>query len=179
VLYAFGFERTGVVLSDLYFVDPDPLEGQESAERGVRLEVRLLARGELKGSIYSAQPIEIGRPVWRVDLLESADGPPGTFDRTHHHPGLKGWEPGRRVFDENLSADPVGWLGSRLSDLEGLLEAVGLGGDPVDPRDAESLRECLPEVLAAVSRLLERVRNGELGRPPGDEPLASVRAGWL
>jgi hypothetical protein len=56
---------------------------------------------------------------------------------------------------------------------------VGLGGDPADPRDAESLRECLPEVLAAVSRLLERVRNGELGRPPGDEPLASVRAGWL
>jgi len=179
VLYAFGFERTGVVLSDLYFVDPDPLEGQESAERGVRLEVRLLARGELQGSIYSAQPIEIGRPVWRVDLLESADGPPGTFDRTHHHPGLKGWEPGRRVFDKNLSADPVGWLGSRLSDLEGLLEAVGLGGDPADPRDAESLRECLPEVLAAVSRLLERVQKGDLGLPPGDEPLASVRASWL
>jgi hypothetical protein len=179
VLYVFGFERTGVVLSDLYFVDPDPLEGQESAERGVRLEVRLLARGELKGSIYSAQPIEIGQPVWRVDLLESADGPPGSFDRTHHHPGLQGWEPGGRVFDEALSTDPVGWLGSRLSDLEGLLNAAGLGGDPADPGDAEGLRQCLPEVLAAVSRLLERVRAGELGRPPGGEPLASMRAGWL
>jgi hypothetical protein len=179
VLYVFGFERTGVVLSDLYFVDPDPIEGQESAERGVRLEVRLLARGELKGSIYSAQPIEIGQPVWRVDLLESADGPPGSFDRTHHHPGLQGWEPGRRVFDEALSAGPVDWLRSRLSDLQGLLEAAGLGGDPADPGDAESLRQCLPEVLAAVSRLLERVRAGEFGHPPGGQPLASVRAGWL
>jgi hypothetical protein len=179
VLYVFGFERTGVVLSDLYFVDPNPLEGQESAERGVRLEVRLLAAGELKGSIYSSQPIEIGRPVWRVDLLESADGMPGSFDRTHHHPGLRGWEPGRRVFDEGLSADPLDWLASRLADLEGLLEAAGLGGDPADPGDAESLRQCLPEVLAAAGRLLARVQAGELGRPPADEPLASVRAGWL
>ena len=179
MLYVFGFERTGVVLSDLYFVDPHPLEGQESPERGVRLEVRLLVRGELKGSIYSAQPIEIGQPVWRVDLLESADGPPGSFDRTHHHPGLTGWEVGTRVFDQSLSADPVGWLGSRLTDLEGLLEAVGLGGDPADPGDAESLRQCLPEVLAAVSGLLARVHAGELGRAPGAEPLASARAGWL
>ena len=26
----------------------------------------MLERGELKGSIYSAQPIGIGQPVWRV-----------------------------------------------------------------------------------------------------------------
>lgn len=194
MLYVFGFERTGVVLSDLYFVDPNPLEGQESPERGVRLEIRLLARGELKGSIYSAQPIEVGRPVWRVDLLESADGAPGSFDRTHHHPRLQGWEVGSRVFDTGLSADPVSWLGSRLSDLEGLLEAAGLGGDPADPGDAASLREARPEILAAVSRLLERVHAGELGQPPGSqqpdggqlageplagEQLAGVRAGWL
>ena len=179
MLYVFGFERTGVVLSDLYFVDPNPLKGQESPERGVRLEIRLLVRGELKGSIYSAQPIEIGQPIWRVDLRESADGPPGSFDRTHHHPGMTGWEVGSRVFDRGLSADPVGWLGERLTDLEGLLKAVGLGGDPADPGDAESLRQCLPEVLAAVSRLLERVHAGELGRAPGAEPLASARAGWL
>ena len=55
MLYVFGFERTGVVLSDLYFIDPHPIEGQESPERGVRLEVRLLVRGELKGSIYTAR----------------------------------------------------------------------------------------------------------------------------
>jgi hypothetical protein len=179
VLYVFGFERTGVVLSDLYFVDPNPHKGQEGPEHGVRLEVRLLDRGELKGSIYSAQPIEIGQPAWRVDLLESVDGAPGSFDRTHHHPGVTGWEPGRRVFDAGLSADPLGWLEARLSDLEGLLETAGLGGDPADAGDAESLRQCLPEILAAAGRLLERVEAGELGRPPASEPLVSARASWL
>jgi len=53
MLYAFGFDRVAVVVSDLYFVNPDPEEGQEGPERGVRLEVRFLERGELKGSIYS------------------------------------------------------------------------------------------------------------------------------
>ena len=47
VLYAFGFDRIGVVVSDLYFVDPEPGEGQEGAERGVRVEVRMLERTEL------------------------------------------------------------------------------------------------------------------------------------
>ena len=61
MLYAFGFERIGVVVSDLYFVDPNPDPGQEGAEHGVRLEVRLLGQGELRGSIYSARPIEVGR----------------------------------------------------------------------------------------------------------------------
>jgi hypothetical protein len=71
VLYAFGFERVGVVVGDLYFVDPHPREGQEGAEHGVRLELRLFGRGELKGTIYSAQPIEVGQPIWRADLAAS------------------------------------------------------------------------------------------------------------
>ena len=66
MLYAFGFGRVSVLVSDLYFVDPAPLDGQDSAERGVRLEVRMLERGELKGSIYSAQPIDVGQPIWRL-----------------------------------------------------------------------------------------------------------------
>ena len=41
MLYAFGFERIGVVAGDLYFVDPNPGPGQEGAEQGVRVEVRL------------------------------------------------------------------------------------------------------------------------------------------
>jgi len=50
MFYVFGFERVGVVMGDLYFVDPDPLPGQKGAERGVRLEVRLVEPGQLKGS---------------------------------------------------------------------------------------------------------------------------------
>ena len=29
MLYAFGFERVGVLVGDLYFVDPRPAKGQE------------------------------------------------------------------------------------------------------------------------------------------------------
>jgi hypothetical protein len=144
VLYVFGFQRTAVVLSDLYFVDPDPkIEGQESPEHGVRLEVRKITPGPLQGSIYSAQTIEISDLIWRVDLLESVDGPPGSFDRTHHHPGVsRGLEPGGRVFDRKLSAAPIEWVGNHLTDLEGVLERAG-GGDPAASRRAD-LRDCLP-----------------------------------
>jgi len=183
VLYAFGFERVGVVLSDLYFVDPDPGENQEGAERGVRLEVRVLERSELKGSIYSAQPIEVGRPIWRADLLESVEGPPGSFDRTHHHPAFRGWEPGKRVFVRELSARPVEWVGTRLSDLDELLGQAGVDPGEAGSADAADLRERVPEILEALRRLLDKVHAGELGRPPGDEPgdepAASARTGWL
>ena len=74
VLYAFGFERVGVVVGDLYFVDPTPGKGQESPEHGVRVELRVLGRCGLKGSVYSARPIEVGAPIWRADLLEGAVG---------------------------------------------------------------------------------------------------------
>src|SRR5437588_12540552 len=109
MLYLFGFERIGVVVSDLYFRDPNPAPGQEGAERGVRLEIRTLERGELHGSIYSAQPIAVEQPIWRVDLLETVSGPPGSFDRAHHHPRFRGWEPGRRQFVEALSPRPLEW----------------------------------------------------------------------
>ena len=183
MLYAFGFDRVSVLVSDLYFVDPQPLEGQESAEHGVRLEVRMLDRGELRGSIYSAQPIGIGRPVWRADLLESVDSPPGSLDRAHHHPAFSGWEPGHRVFDQDLSARPAEWVGEQLSDLAALLKRAGIDLDDALAADADSLRSCVPEIIAAVGRLLGKVAAGELGTGPdagpGGSPLISARVGWL
>ena len=186
MLYAFGFERVGVVAGDMYLVIPAPLPGQEGAERGVRVEVRLLERGALRGSPYSARPIEVGRPTWRVDLLEAADGPAGSLNRAHHHPAFRGWDPGERVFDPGLTADPAGWVAAQLADLEGLLERAGVPADDMKA-DAASLRGCLPEIMAAVDRLLRKVREGELGvprddeaaQPSGSEPPAEVRVGWL
>ncbi|HEX6476874.1 MAG TPA: hypothetical protein VF005_06335 [Acidimicrobiales bacterium] len=178
MLYVFGFESIGVVVSDLYFVDPDPSPGQEGAEHGVRLEVRMLDRGELRGSIYSAQPIAVGRPIWRGDLLESVAGTPGSHDRTHHHPRFTGWEPDHRHFVEELSDDPIGWVATYLGDLDRLLVEAGVSPTEVDPRDATSLRDTVPEIMESVRRLLERVRAGEAARPPAGE-LASARVGWL
>ena len=177
MLYAFGFERIGVVAGDLYFVDPNPGPGQEGAEQGARVEVRLLERGELRGSIYSARPIGVERAIWRADLLESVDNP-GTLDRAHHHPRCRGWEPGARHFVKEMKANPVAWVGKYLSDVDGLLAAADLAPDDIGESDADELRTAVPEILDAVRRLLDRVRAGELARPPADE-LDSARLSWL
>ena len=177
--YAFGFERIGVVVSDLYFVNPRPAKGQEGAERGVRLEVRVLERQPLKGSIYSAQPIVVDRPIWRVDLLEAVDSAPGSLDRAHHHPAFDGWEPGVRHFVPELSAAPVEWLAERLADLDGVLAGAGVAPDVAGPGDAAALCQAAPEIVDVLRRLLARVAAGELGRPDDDRVMVSARIGWL
>ena len=151
--------------------------GQEGPEQGVRVEVRLLARGELRGSIYSAQPIEIERAIWRADLLESVEHP-GTLDRAHHHPRFTGWEPGRRQFVKEMTANPVAWVGKYLSDVDGLLEAAGVSPDEIGASDVDELRTAIPDIMDAVRRLLERVRAGELARPPRDA-VDRARLSWL
>ena len=49
MLQVFGFEKIGVVVGDIYFQDPRPSPGEEGTEQGVRVEVRHLDRGDLKG----------------------------------------------------------------------------------------------------------------------------------
>ncbi len=179
MLQVFGFDRIGVVLGDIYFIDPAPAKGQEGPEHGVRLEVRMLAPGELTGSIYSARPISIAEPVWRLDLLESTDGVPGSLNRAHHHPNMRGWEPGKRVFDRDLSSDPVGFVGAVLSDLEGLLERAGIEVDAALAADARSLRGAVPDVQRAVTGMLDQVKAGQLGTAPAGDDLTSARVSWL
>jgi hypothetical protein len=179
MLQLFGFDRIGVVVGDLYFLDPVQKNGQEGAEHGVRLEVRMLEPGELKGSIYSSRPISIGAPVWRADLLETVDGPPGSMNRTHHHPKMRDWEPRGRTFDAELSADPVGWLGKQLSDLEGLLDRAGIEVDAELAADADRLRDVVPDVQRAVTTMLDQVKAGQLGTAPEGAELTGARIGWL
>lgn len=178
MLYAFAFETVGVVASDLYFLNPDPEPGQEGAEQGVRVEVRLFQRGSLPGSIYSARPIVADRPIWRADLFESV-AKPGTLDRAHHHPRFSGWEPGGRTFDTGMSADPLGFVARRLSDLEALLVEAGVERDDVTPADAAELRAAVPEMVAAVERLLDRARAAGPSRAPDGPTPHGARVGWL
>jgi hypothetical protein len=178
VLYVFGFERIAVALGDLYFVDPNPAPGQEGAERGVRIELRRVEPGELEGSIYSARPIAVREPLWRVDLLETADGPVGSFDRTHHHPRFRGWEPGHRVFVPELSDDPTGWFEARLRDIDPVLAEAGVEGSELGPRDREDLRDAAAEIVACLRNLLARVHDGRLAVAPQDD-LEAARLSWL
>ncbi|OBI86994.1 hypothetical protein [Mycobacterium asiaticum] len=178
MLAAFGFESLGVVVGDMYFVDPSPMTGQETPERGVRLELRLVDRDKPQGSIYAGIPIAFARPVWRVDLFGSTESPPGTLDRAHHHPRFDGWEPGRRHFVPELSADPVSWLAGQLADPAAVLERAGVDLDEVTEADLTGLAAAAPEIVASVKRMLDGVRDGELAPAPA-EPVAAARTGWL
>jgi hypothetical protein len=171
----FGFDRIGVVIGDLYL-----LSQMEDAplQHGVRLEVRMLDPGELTGSDFSARPISIGAPVWRVDLLETVDGPPGSLNQAHFHPGMRDWEPGPRTYHPELSADPIGWVTKQLCDLEQLLGHAGIDVDATLAADAVSLRDAVPEVKRAVTTMLDQVRAGKLGTAPAGE-LAGARTSWL
>jgi hypothetical protein len=180
MLHVFGFDKVGVAVGDLYFVDPRPGPGQEGAERGVRLEVRLVASPPTEGSVYSARPILVERPIWRADLLESVAGGPGTWDRTHHHPKMRGWEPGTRQFDEAMSADPLRFVGEQLSDLKGLLDGAGFDPGEASDDDASELAAAVPQILETVRTLLAQVRDGHLAKAPdGLERAEVVRTGWL
>ena len=108
------------------------------------------------------------------------DGPPGSLNRARHHPAFQGWEPGHRVFDADLTASPVQWVGEQLANLEGLLERAGVPADEATAADAKTLRDCLPEIMDVVGRLLQKIRSGELAAAPdGGEPVTSARVGWL
>jgi hypothetical protein len=178
LLNLFGFGRIGVVIGDLYFVDPDPIPGQETPEQGVRIEVRLLELGTAEGSIYASRPIEVGLPIWRVDLLEDVANI-GSFDRVHHHPDISGWEPGEREFVAALSAAPFDWVSERLAAIPELAARAGFDAETLDPRDVTELRATIPEIIAATETMVARVRKGELARAPREGDLSSVREGWL
>lgn len=183
MFHVWGFDRVGVVAGDLFFLDPEPGPGEEGAEHGIRVEVRLLDRPPLGGSPYSSQEIVVGQPVWRGDLLETVEGPSGSFNRAHDHPHFEGWEPDDRRYDADIKADPATWLTGRLSDLTGLLAGAGIDPDRVGVDDEAQLAAAAPAISAEVVDMLQRVMTGELGtRPAGvseEEMLAGIRSGWL
>jgi hypothetical protein len=172
MLYLYGFQAICVVTGDVYFVDPNPEAGQEGAESGVRVELRQLERQPLRASIYSAQPMSVETPLFRVDLFESFPAGRGTNDRVHYHPVFDGWDPSWRKFDPALSADPLGWLGKRLTDLPGML---GVTEHP----DTAAVAQRSGEIVATVGRLLDDVRSGAYDPPAGWTSEPAYRLGWL
>lgn len=163
MLCSYVFGGLGVTIEDLYFIDPDPEPGQEGAERGVRVELRLLEPQRWRGSVYASQALLIDKALWRADFFESISAGPGAKDRMHYHPVMDGDEPGSRVFDPALTADPTGWLSDRLSGVTDSLEAAKADWD--EP-DVTALRAAVPLMVGTVSTMLEQVRAGELALTP-------------
>ncbi|MCP2253353.1 hypothetical protein LY13_002103 [Prauserella aidingensis] len=165
MMRTFCFDKLAVLAEDIHFVDPDPYPGQEGAERGVRVELRLLDPQPQTGSVYSSSRIVLDTAVWRVDILESVAAGPGSRDRVHYHPDMADNEPGDRVFDSELSADPETWLAARLAAPADFL-GDKLGDLTAYDSDLAALRTEAGTIVDAVSDLLRRVRAGELAQEP-------------
>ncbi|MBV8787784.1 MAG: hypothetical protein JOZ00_13995, partial [Mycobacterium sp.] len=84
----------------------------------------------------------------------------------------------RRKFVPELSADPVAWLTDQLADPAAVLSRAGVETDEVTEADLKGLASAAPEIVAAVKRMLDGVRDGELAPAPA-EPVAAARTGWL
>lgn len=147
-------DHLALTLRETDFADP-ALAGQPDVrERGVRLEVRPVTV-TAEGSLYSSPALALAPPVCRVDLLESA---PGAADRVHWHPVMHDGEPGERVFDEDLSADPEGWLAARLRDLPSLVAGAPEADRGPLLADADAVAALAGEVAAQVAASLASLR---------------------
>jgi hypothetical protein len=150
---AFVFEKVAVLVGTWY-------EPVEPPERGARVEVRLLADEPRRGSPSAAQRVVIDQPVFRADLFDQVNGPPGNLLSAHFHPRFEGVEPCDRHWRDEIRADPIGWLEAQLDGLRGLLEESGVDvtDAPWIEDDAAALRAAIPDIVAAVNAAWDAVR---------------------
>jgi hypothetical protein len=146
MLQAFVFENVAVL------VGPWDEPG-EPPEQGTRIEVRLTDREPHRGSVSAAQRVVIDQPVFRADLFDRMDTPPGNLLAAHFHPTFDGVEPCDRVWRDEIRHDPTGWLAGELSDLEHLLQraAADVEDGASVARDVHALRAAIPAIVAAVT----------------------------
>ncbi|AQT80656.1 hypothetical protein B1R94_17405 [Mycolicibacterium litorale] len=162
---AYLYQRLGIVIEDIYFVEPNPDPGEEGPERGVRVEVRHVENQPKSGSRYSAYPIDIRTAIWRADLLGSVAAGPGARDRMHYHPGMVDDEPGDRQYAPAITADPLAWLTSQIEQIEQIVAAKVPDVTEYDS-DLREIRRQVPVIVASVAQMMEQVRRGELAKEP-------------
>jgi hypothetical protein len=109
VKYAFIFLDSFAVTVEPCIV-LDPISGDEN---GARIQIRRVQVGEDSGT-------HLGEPIWRGDLFKLTDGPKDNWDRAHYHPRFEGMAAGDRLFDPQLTKDPINWALAQLGDLRSL-----------------------------------------------------------
>jgi hypothetical protein len=154
--HAFVFEKVAVVVGPWWELGDPP-------ERGARVELRFLCEEPHRGSESAAQRIVIDEPLFRADLFDRLDGPPGNLRAAHFHAGFDGVEPCDRQWPDGIREDPIGWLAAQFGDLQALLAQAGpregAGDSAWIDADAAALREALPGIIGAVEGTWSKVRN--------------------
>ncbi len=149
----FVAKRLCVSVEGIDFLNPNRL--QDGRECGARLELRIAEEDTLPGSIYASRGLAITRGVCRFDLLESA---PGASDRMHWHPVMPNGEGRKRLYDDELSTDPLWWLGRRLRDAVDLLKEGGVEDPDRFAEDAKVLAGMADDIVADAATTLDRFR---------------------
>lgn len=150
----------------IFIVDPVAItaryweERDDEVEGGARIEVRRVtdvvgARHRPGAGGWRVEPVSSGG-LWRSDIL-TVISRPGNEQRYHHHPQFSAGDVGPRVFDPEMTADPVGFTMARLADLPGLLVAAG-APELAERIDREDLARALPAVRAAIDACLAQLR---------------------
>jgi hypothetical protein len=152
--HAWVFDRLAVTVAAVDFVDPAVAGEPDARERGVRLEIRPVEI-VADGSVYVSPTVTMRPAVCRIDLLESR---PGAADRMHWHPSMSAGEPGDRVFDPAIPADPTGWLRDRLHRVDALLGETAVDGGPPHSADVAGIATRADAIVEAVRAALDSVR---------------------
>jgi hypothetical protein len=152
---AWLFDSLCVTVAAVDFLDPELRSQPDARERGLRVEIRPTTSPENGGTVYASPPISLQPAICRVDLLESR---PGAADRMHWHPAMRSGEPGDRTFDTALSADPIGWLGERLRELDRLVGGTDVAWVAGFGADVAAVARVADEVVDAVCAGLESSR---------------------
>ncbi|MEO8105725.1 MAG: hypothetical protein ABI720_00250 [Actinomycetes bacterium] len=151
---AWLFDTLSVTVTRIDFLDPAFASAPDTRERGVRVEIRPVDSSHV-GTIYASPTVTMHPAVCRIDLLESS---PGAADRMHWHPTMPAGEPGDRVFDPAIPADPLGWLADRLADVRGLLTLAGVGDVSRHTESAKLVAENEADIVAAAGSGLQWAR---------------------
>lgn len=143
---AFVAENVAVLVRHWYEI------GTEDNEHGTRVEIRRVSRPDHIGSESAAQPITLDLPLWRADIFDALDEPPGNLARAHFHPTFEGVEPVDRHWDHALRSDWRDWLTGQLSDLSTLLADAPVQPDPV--ADGMAIAARIPVILEVAASML-------------------------
>ncbi|MFL6143258.1 MAG: hypothetical protein ACJ72N_15515 [Labedaea sp.] len=134
------------------------VERYEQVDAGARIDVRQVEPYEGDKHREGAQgyrilPVGDGG-IYRIDLSVRLDD--GSHEkRYHHHPDFQNGDVGPRAFDDELSADPVGWTERRLRDLPKLLAEKGYS-ELAESIDADQLAGSMPLIRLAIEKSLHR-----------------------
>lgn len=124
-------------------------------ESGARVEIRRVEYEEVAGAaagVAGLRFLPVSEGIWRADLFRDQGGE----IIYHYHPHFQNGDVGERCLDDQLTADPVGFVIDRLTNLRAVLVDSG-AGDIADQVNYTEVDRALPAIRAAIVGSFDQV----------------------